>query len=134
MNINEEVKERLMEVITDNSTNKSKFAKSLGLQPSLITDIFSGKAKTISGNILVILQLRYGINHVWLETGSGSKFISQVELLDNDEIELIYYLRTFNKDSKTLLKIIVDTLLKSQEERQAQKKEEDDEDEDEIGI
>ncbi len=48
MIINKQVQERLLEVITSSNLNKSRFANSLGIQPSVLSDIFSGKAKTFN--------------------------------------------------------------------------------------
>ncbi len=51
-------------------------ARELGVSEGTIRGIVSGRIKSISGELLVGLQLKYNINPVWLITGDGEMFLT----------------------------------------------------------
>jgi transcriptional regulator with XRE-family HTH domain len=58
-----------------NIRKKKHFAAELGLSPSALSEILNGKVKNISGSVLELLKIKFGINPTWLLTGEGDMFL-----------------------------------------------------------
>lgn len=114
MKIDSGVLQRLNEVIIDSSLSRRQFALGIGHAPSTITEIFSKRIKTLSGSIITILELKYGINPDWLSTGVKPKYVESVKVNDQTDLELLKKFRSLNKSNKTMVLRFADTLFSQQ--------------------
>ncbi|MES0491961.1 MAG: helix-turn-helix transcriptional regulator [Leptospirales bacterium] len=114
MQINDEVLIRLSQIIEDSGLNRRKFAESIGVSPPTISEIFNNKIHSLSGTITKILELKYGINPIWLETGSGSHYRDSIILTDQEEILFVLNTRKLSLGNKKLLTILCDVFYRQQ--------------------
>ncbi|MES0490761.1 MAG: hypothetical protein ABUK01_12255 [Leptospirales bacterium] len=110
MQLNQEILDRLEKVLTENNLNKRQFALSIGAQTSGISEVFNGNIGSLSGTTVKILEVIYGINPIWLETGSGKQYKSTIVTMDEEESQMIAKTRKLTKENKVLLKALIDTL------------------------
>ena len=62
--------------------SQKDFAVSVGLTPSCLNDILSGRTKTLSKTLLIAIKYVYNINPAWLLTGEGEMFITPSDIKD----------------------------------------------------
>jgi len=71
-----ELSDRLREIRRELGESQEVFAKNLGLKQGSYSGLETGAKKTLSGAVKELLAIQYGVNHKWLETGEGSKFLA----------------------------------------------------------
>ena len=76
------VSERLKILIKSMNLSQKDFAVSVGLTPSSLNDILSGRTKTLSKTLLIAIKYVYNINPAWLLTGEGEMFITPSDIKD----------------------------------------------------
>jgi len=122
MELNDEVRQRLVEIIKYSKLSKRQFTLSLGLPPSSLGKILNGKTRALSNTIITVLELKYGINPIWLETGESKKYKDVIVTLDKDEAILLEQSRLLSDYNGDLLKLFLETLLKKQTEKEEEEK------------
>ena len=122
MLLNKEILGRLEKFLEENNLSRKQFALSIGAQPSGISEIFNGNISSLSGTTVRIIEVIYGINPKWLETGFGKKFKSTVTITDENECDMIIKTRKLNKENKILLKALIETLWITQSQEIEKKK------------
>jgi len=116
MLLNESIIERLQEVLNESKLSKRQFADSLGASASSLNDMLSGKPKAISGILVKVLELVYGVNPVWLETGEGKKRKGKIVVTRKIEVDLILQVRDLSAKNQKLLSIVTNALWEQQHE------------------
>ena len=114
MKINEEILIRLKQIIEESGLSRRQFALGIGHAPSTITEIFTQRIRTLSGSVITILELKYGINPTWLETGMGDKWKHPEKINDHREIVLLRQFRSLTNGNKTMLEAFSETLHRQQ--------------------
>ena len=107
--MNKGIAQRIIEVRKDTGLTQKDFGKEIGLKPSAISQIESGRYK-VSHRIIMMIALRFKIRQEWLETGQGEKnnrepdvrdamdiFTQIIKLPDNERKELCEALQTVIK-------------------------------------
>ncbi|MES0490897.1 MAG: helix-turn-helix transcriptional regulator [Leptospirales bacterium] len=124
MVVTKEVLTRLSKIIDETHLNYEDFAISLGLNLSKITNLLNGKTKTISGNFVKLIEILYGVNPVWLETGMGKKYSKNARPVTAKEILLMENFRLLSEYNQDLICLISETLHKQHlsEQKKAKKK------------
>ncbi|MES0489462.1 MAG: helix-turn-helix transcriptional regulator [Leptospirales bacterium] len=107
---------RLAEIIEDSGMNKQQFARAIGLTPSSLSEIFSGRIKNLSTSLLRVLELKRGVNPEWLRTGKGAQYIMSNQVVCPYEYELVLYHRKLGFECKKGLAALCQALLIKQEE------------------
>jgi len=69
------MKERLQKLLTDKNLSSTEFAKMIGVQPSTISHILSGRNKPGFDFIQSLLNRFTDVNATWLITGHGAMYI-----------------------------------------------------------
>ena len=114
MVLNESIIKRLEEVLDESKLSKRKFADALGASASSLNDILSGKLNAISGILVKVLELAYGVNPVWLETGEGKKRKGKIVVTRKVEVDLILQVRDLRAKNQKVLSIVTDVLWRQQ--------------------
>lgn len=86
------------------------FAKEVGITPGGLSGILNGRSKILSGMFLKILEYRFNINPVWLETGEGDTYLKKFHIEDRNEIDLILKYRNLSRDQKKSIDLMTDAL------------------------
>ncbi len=101
--------QRLKKIRKGLGLTQHELAKTIGLRhKQTISDIENGKQQRLSGKHESAFCKKYGINALWLQTGEGEEYSSEVlggvlEELDDscsNRIGLIYYPRQFTGEKK----------------------------------
>lgn len=72
-----EISERLRLLRIKLEMSQEDFAESIGLKQGSYSDIERGRTKNISGPIIKIIEILYGVNSEWLIKGEGELFIGK---------------------------------------------------------
>ena len=107
---------RLAEVIEDSGMNKKQFAGAIGVTPSFLSEIFSGRIKRLSTSFLRVIELKRGVNPEWLKTGKGEQYIMSNQVACPFEYELVLYYRKFCLEGKRAIFTLCNALLIYQED------------------
>ena len=121
MKIDPGVLKRLEMLIEETGQTRKQFAASIGHSPSTITEIFSGRIKTLSGTMAKILELKYSINLDWLASGEGKQYKSTVIVNCPQEHELFVKFRRLRGKYKESLLILAETLYHQQTREKSRK-------------
>jgi hypothetical protein len=77
--------QRLADVITELEISKAKFAGRLGMSASGINTIFLKEGAQISKVLAKAIECEFGVSHLWLLEGVGSKWFAQYDRLRPSE-------------------------------------------------
>ena len=55
--------------------SNGEFSDVLGITPAAVSDMIHGRVKKMSGPIIKLLELKYGVNPAWLLSGDGEMFL-----------------------------------------------------------
>lgn len=75
--------DRMKFVLDRFELKKVHLAKILGLTPASISDLLSGKAKGLSGPVVELLYIKFGIKKKWLSEGGAKKITDIFDLTCN---------------------------------------------------
>lgn len=75
---------RLKELRTSLGLSQARFAQEIHKSPGYISNAETGRG-SISEYTMEVICERFSVNRVWLETGEGEMFISDVSLAKNEE-------------------------------------------------
>jgi transcriptional regulator with XRE-family HTH domain len=85
------MKDRILAIIKEEELTAAKFAQEIGVQPSSISHIFSGRNKPSIDLITKILSRFPGISADWILQGKGKMYVyqneKQEELKRNEQVE-----------------------------------------------
>jgi len=109
MKITPQILERLDEVIRDTHLTRSKFAEVNGFSRGTLGDIFRERIGTLSNCMINLLQLKYSINPVWLETGEGEKQIDSAIVTDPEELRHLFLFRRLREKDKNSIEGLTET-------------------------
>ena len=112
MDLKDDVLDRFKTVLKDTNLSQKEFGDSVGSSSASILSLFNGRVKSLSGNMVKLLEVVHGVNPVWLETGMGKKYIREPRLNNEDEIKLITNFRSLNASNQQLVYMISETLYK----------------------
>ena len=82
------IQERILQIMTNYGLNAGQFADKLGVQPSSISHILSGRNKPSLDFVTKLLSCFPQIDYMWLVMGKGSMFKINDEsekLINNNE-------------------------------------------------
>ena len=68
-----ELKDRLVQVISESGYNKTKFAERLNISQAFLSQMCSG-IRSPSGRTISDICREFNVNEVWLRTGDGEPF------------------------------------------------------------
>ncbi len=74
------IKERILQILKSEDMNYSKFALKLGVQPSSISHIVSGRNKPSLEFLQKVLRKFPNINPLWLIIGDGEMFVKKEQV------------------------------------------------------
>ncbi len=114
--INDATRRRLRQVIEETGLNYREFACSLGVNPSVITEIMSGRTAHISRAMRTVIQLKYGINTRWLISGEDPQYIRPTVVACPKEYELICNYRKLSPELKNSLIVFAGAMYLQQQE------------------
>ncbi|MES0491382.1 MAG: helix-turn-helix transcriptional regulator [Leptospirales bacterium] len=117
MELNDEIRMRLKQVIRESKLSQRKFAENIGITPPSLSGILKNKINTVSVTFVKLLEVRYGVNSVWLETGMGEQYNGTIFVVNPDEVEVVLKIRELNNKYKSLLKTVAETLWDEQTSR-----------------
>lgn len=117
MKITKGVINRLQQVNQEAGLSNRKFSMSLGQSASTIQEIYSGRVKTLSGSIMLLLEMKYGVNIEWLKTGKGPKKTEYITTVDIEETNLLKDFRLFAAYEKEIILSILKVLLQKQQQK-----------------
>jgi len=76
--------ERIEYIIKNNEVypgiNESEFARSIGTYPTKISEIKSGKVKSLSPDLALEISKKFKVEFLWLLTGEGEPFINSSDI------------------------------------------------------
>ncbi|MDR0416685.1 MAG: helix-turn-helix domain-containing protein [Propionibacteriaceae bacterium] len=64
--------ERLARIISEQQVSKSEFARSLGVSRNYVYVLASGRARSCSRTLALLIEKQYGYRSQWLLTGQGT--------------------------------------------------------------
>jgi len=103
-------RERLKNIIESSGYSLRRFSSEIGITPGGLSGILSGRSKILSGMFLKVLEYRFNVNPVWLETGEGATYIKKFLIEDADEIEHVIKLRKLDKEQKKSVIVMTNAL------------------------
>ena len=87
-----ELIDRIQYILENNKTKPNiseyEFAKSSNINPNKLSEIRSGKVKSLSPKIALEISKQYGYEFLWILTGEGNMLSSSLTNLSNDCIAL----------------------------------------------
>ena len=97
--------DRFREFYNESMRNQYEAAEVFGISASRVSETLKGKNKKIPEQILIIAELRYGLNKEWVRTGQGEKYLpkSETKRLTDEEMELVENYRALDKEKKKQL-------------------------------
>lgn len=100
-----EIIERIEWIVRELGMSERQFILSMGLSLNWFSDLRGGRSKTISEMVILFLETKYGVNHLWLTDGTGSPWIDGSDhlRLTDEEIHLIELYRQCSEDAQRLL-------------------------------
>ena len=110
MKITPDIIERLKQINKESGLSQRKFSMLMGHSASAIHEIYVGRVKVLSQANISILEMKFGINPEWLETGKGPKKSGGEFINDPDEIEMLNYYRRLPAERKRMGKTVVGAL------------------------
>ena len=119
MKLTPDVISRIKEVNKESGLSKRQFSLLLGHSASAIHEIYAGRVKVLSQSNISILELKFGINPHWLETGEGPKKNAGQYLDNAEELALIELLRLLPPEKRRMVQTLTNALVF---EHQAQSK------------
>ena len=117
MKINAAIIKRLQKICDESGLSNRQFSMSLGYAPSVIQEIYSKRIKVLSKSTILILELKYGVNPEWLETGKGPQKAESITTSDKDEIEFLEIYRALRRMKKYMLKSLAKTFYNEEKVR-----------------
>ncbi len=69
------MKDKLIQLFKVLKTNQKEFASKIGISPSRLTEVISGRTKALSAEAVASISREYGVNLNWLLTGEGDMFL-----------------------------------------------------------
>lgn len=117
MKIHPEILTRFQMILDESGLSNRKFAASLGLSPSNITEIMNGRIRTLSGLLTKGMESRYGVNLDWLQNGEGNPYLSSITVSGKEEIALLNRIFSLDKQSLRMVEAFLDTLGKRRSSR-----------------
>ena len=120
MKINRGILERLSEIIEASGLSNRQFSLEIGQPATLVHEIFSRRVRTLPHSVILVLELKYGVNPTWLMTGKGNKWKNPEKLNDRFEDCLVGRFRRLGKEGRTLLLHVAGTLLLREEPRRGE--------------
>lgn len=97
MNKNNEVAQRLNELIAELKISMAEFARRMGVSRSTISKIANG-TNQLTDQMLFVVCKTFNVNDYWLRDGIGDMFISVPETVI-DELAIEYNLNEFWKET-----------------------------------
>lgn len=122
MKITKGVISRLQQINKEAGLSNRKFSMSLGHSAATIQEIYAGRVKTLSGSIIMILEMKYGVNIEWLKTGKGPKKSGSYYVIDSQEVRMIENYRAMPADQKKMYVSMSDFFQHFAEEEKSSKK------------
>jgi len=116
MIVDECILSRLAEIIEDSGMNKKQFAGAIGITPSSLSEIFSGRIKKLSSSFLRVIELKRGVNPEWLRTGKGAQYIMSNQVACPYEYQLVLYYRKLSSERKKGLFALCKALIIKQDD------------------
>ena len=110
MNDINETRKRLKIIIESSGYSLRRFSNEIGITPGGLSGILSGRSKILSGMFLKVLEYRFNVNPVWLETGEGTIYVKKFLIEDSDEMEHILKLRKLDKEQKKSVIVMTNAL------------------------
>ena len=104
------VRTRLRKVVDDSRLSRRAFARRLGYTSSALLDILAGRIGVISGPLLKILELEFGVNPAWLQSGKEPAYLKKETLTDEREKEIIIIFRTLPSEGKLMVVVFIKSL------------------------
>ncbi len=123
-NYEKKLKERILKIIETYSLTKKEFAEKIGISTGNLSDLFSGRIKNLSPQVVTNIAKVFRINPIWLILGEGEMISQPEQNQERDErlgaeFRILQLLR-----KRPILKLTVDDFLQldrdlSEEERSA---------------
>jgi hypothetical protein len=88
------------------------------MTPGGLSGILTGRSKVLSGMFIKVLEFRFNVNPVWLETGEGSTYVKKFLIEDADEIEHIIKFRELDKEQKKSITLTTNALYEQKHVKQ----------------
>jgi len=90
-------------ILKSENLKKIDVAKNIGITPSSLSEITSGRTASPGKQTVMLLELRFGIRQKWIETGEGEMLLSDEEkagrVFDTFGERLIYALACIGDDN-----------------------------------
>lgn len=104
-----------------------RFAHQIGITPSGLSGITTGRSKTLSGLFLKIAELRFNISAEWLMEGKGPIHATPWHIKDSHEMDKVLKFRSLDAERKKSVLIMIDAFYKQldQSEQENEKAEKD---------
>ena len=103
MELTNEVRERLRQVVNKTGLSQKKFAEKINYSPNKISEILTGSNKALSRQFIQLLEDHFGVNPKWLETGFGSPCILSIQANTIEEQLLLKNFRLLDQTSRNIL-------------------------------
>ena len=110
MNEINDARERLKMILESSGYSLRSFAREIGITPGGLSGILNGRSKILSGMFLKILEYRFNVNPLWLETGEGQTYTKKFLIEDTHEIDLVCKFRKLGNDQKKSITLMTDAL------------------------
>ena len=111
MKLNEKIILRLQEINKESGLTMRQLSLQIAHSASALHQIYNGHVNVLSKPIISLLEMKYGINPEWLETGKGPKASAGQFINDPHELELLQSYRYLSLEkrriSATVLKALV---------------------------
>ncbi|AXR64529.1 helix-turn-helix domain-containing protein [Leptospira mayottensis] len=78
------MKAQILKIIETYGLTKKEFAERIGISTGNLSDLFSGRIKSLSPDVVTNIAKIYQINPIWLLSGDG-----EMEFSSNDRLEKI---------------------------------------------
>lgn len=95
-----ELKDRIRIIIDELNIKQKDFAKAIKVTESYVSNMLSGKRKSISEPLAYLIEEKYKYSAEWIQTGNGNKYINfkHNTTLSPEKMKLISALENMSED------------------------------------
>ena len=115
MKVTKAVIQRLEKIQKESGLSQRQFSLAISYSASTLHQIYNSYVKVISKPVIGLLELKFGVNPEWLETGKGPENTGMICTNDRKEVDHLQGFRRLSPAGKRINATMLEALLLKEE-------------------